>query len=89
MLRLTSASVSSISEIFQVSEDDCFAALCRVPSGFAYAPPKRTALLYQKTTTDSAAFANQMAETTFKIVSAARCGETASQLFCADSSFRM
>ena len=34
-------------------------------------------------------FANQMAETTFKIVSAARCGETASQLFCADSSFRM
>ena len=36
-----------------------------------------------------ARFANQMAETTFKIVSAARCGETASQLFCADSSFRM
>ena len=55
MLRLTSASVSSISEIFQVSEDDCFAALCLVPSGFAYAPPKRTTSLYQKTAADCAA----------------------------------
>ena len=31
----------------------------------------------------------QSEETTFKIVSVARRGETTSQLFCADSSFRM
>ena len=48
MLRLTSATVSSTLEISQVSLDDCFAALCLVPSGFAYAPPQRTTLLYQK-----------------------------------------
>ena len=34
-------------EIFQVSLDDCLAALCLVPSGIAYAPPKRTMIFYQ------------------------------------------
>ena len=49
MLRLTSARYRHIVEVSQVSRDDCFAALCLVPSGFAYAPPKRTLCILPKT----------------------------------------
>ena len=37
------------SELPTFTSGDCFAALCLAPSGIAYAPPKRTFVVYQKT----------------------------------------
>ena len=48
MFALASASVSSTVEIFQVSTDDCLAALCLVPSVQATPSPKRQSYFTKK-----------------------------------------